>query len=398
MHPARTHNWRILGGILLLALVLRASFGLVQTGLNHSADERNWDGMAREFWLMGLCHPDSATYRPPLYPLMLAGIYQVCGHDLLLVRLWQAFLGTALCGVFYGIGRRLGGEATGLIAAGLGAVYPLFIFFTAVFMAETLLLLLTTAAVLCALRMEEVPSVKNAASLGVVLGLAALCKPVVLAWAPFLLWGWWRRAGCRRRWRSFRLGIVLGSMVLVVAPWTGRNLLATGSFVLISSNLGMNLLVGNEPEADGQYRWGIDYLGMVDQLVPPSADAVVRDRAAARQALQWIAAEPGRFAHLVLRKFALFWSPLVAGESMGRNLLALFSCGPVLGLGLWGTWRLRKRPEGWIVATLALSLTVVHMIFFAHTRFRLPIDAALIAPAAWLLEQGVRRWWPGYRG
>ena len=130
-------------------------------------------------------------------------------------------------------------------------------------------------------------------------------------------------------------------MVLVVGPLTGRNLLATGSFVLISSNLGMNLLVGNEPEADGQYRWGIDYLGMVDQLVLPSADAVARDRAAARQALQWIAAEPGRFAHLALGKFALFWSPLVAGESMGRNLLALFSCGPLLGLGLWGTWRLR---------------------------------------------------------
>ena len=104
-----------------------------------------------------------------------------------------------------------------MIAAGLGAVYPLFVFFTVVFMAETLLVLLTTAAVLCALRMEEVPSLKNAASLGGVLGLAALCKPVVLAWVPFLLWGWWRRAGCRRWWRSLRVGIVLGGMVLVVA-------------------------------------------------------------------------------------------------------------------------------------------------------------------------------------
>jgi 4-amino-4-deoxy-L-arabinose transferase-like glycosyltransferase len=394
---AAAGNRRILAVVLLLALVLRAGFGLGHAGLNDSTDERSWDGMAREFWLTGLYHPDSGSYRPPLYPLMLSAIYQVCGHNLSVVRLWQAFLGTALCGLLYGIGRRLGGERAGLIAAGLGAVYPLFVFFTAVVMAETLLVLLTTAAVLLALRMEEVPSVKNAASLGGVLGLAALCKPVVLAWVPFLLWGWWRRADLSWSWRSVRVAVVVGSMGLVVAPWTARNVLATGYFVPVSSNLGMNLLVGNEPQANGGYRYGNDYWGMVDQIVDPSEHPVVRDRAAARQALQWIAAEPGRFARLALHKFALFWSPLIAYDSMLHNLLALFSCGPLLGVGLWGTWRLRGRPEGWIVGTLALSLSVVHMIFFAHTRFRLPIDAALIAPAAWLLEQGVCRWWPGCR-
>ena len=103
------------------------------------------------------------------------------------------------------------------------------------------------------------------------------------------------------------------------------------------------------------------------------------------------------FGRLAIRKLLLLWSPLVAGESALRNLIALISSGPVLVLGLWGTLQLRGRPESWLVGTLALSLSLVHMVFFVHTRFRLPIDAALIAPAAWMLERGWSRWRHGSR-
>ena len=386
---------RMLGLALLLGLGLRAGFGLTRAGLDASADERNWDGAARVFWKAGLLHSDGGTYRPPLYPLMVAGIYQVCGPHPEVVRLWQALLGTATVALLYGIGRRLGGERVGLLAAGLGAVYPLFVFFAAVLMAETLLVLLTTAALLLALRLEAMPSAKNAAALGLVLGLGALCKPVVLAWVPFLLWGWWCRPGSSRWERSGRAATAVGMMALVLVPWTLRNAVVHGFFVPISSNLGMNLMIGNEPGANGSYRYGTDYLGMFEHLSAAAEHPVARDRLAAQKARQWIAAEPGRFGRLAIRKFLRFWSPLVPEESLGRNLISLLSCGPVLALGLWGTFRRWGQPGAWIVGSLLLSLTLVHAVFFAHTRFRLPIDAALIGPAAWILERGWSRWRPG---
>lgn len=377
--------------ILLLALVLRAGFGLTRDGLVDSSDERHWDHLACVFWQEGLLHPDGGMYRPPLYPLMLAGIYQVCGHHPGLVRLWQALMGTATCGLLYGIGRRLGGQRTGLIAAGLGACYPLLVFFTGVLMAETLLVLLTTAALLLALRLAVAPLVGNAALLGGVLGLAGLCKPVVLAWVPLLLWGWWRRCPLSWRSRGARLAVALGTMGLVIAPWTLRNALLTGRLVPISANAGINLLIGNEPGAIGIYRQGVDYLGMFMQLTASTTDLVDKEHLAIREISGWMLASPLHFGRLAFLKLAYFWSPLVPDESILRNVVSLCSCGPVLVLGLWGTWQLRGRPEAWAVGSLAVGLALVHALFFAHPRFRLPVDAALVGPVALMLERGWAR-------
>ncbi|MDA0746825.1 MAG: glycosyltransferase family 39 protein [bacterium] len=383
---------KILWMVLFLALVLRVGFGLTREGLTASSDERNWDGMARAFLLSGLLHPDGGTYRPPLYALMLAGVYEVGGHNPDLVRLVQAVLGTVTCIFLYGIGRRIGGEATGLVAAGWGAVYPFFVFFSGVLMAETLLVFLTTAALCQALRLISFPTVWNAGLLGVVLGLGVLCKPVLLPWAILLLWGQWRLADQEMRSKRIHLVVALAAIGLVVAPWTVRNALVTGHFVPVSSNFGMNLMIGNGPGATGRYQDEMDYLDVFHRMTASEEDAVEKDQLMARKAMGWIAGDPLRFLGLVIKKLAWFWAPVVPDESFFRNVVAFFSSGPLLVLGLWGVLRLRGRPEAWAVGTLALSLVVVHAFFFAHTRFRLPLDAALMAPAAlWIVQAWNRK-------
>jgi hypothetical protein len=37
------------------------------------------------------------------------------------------------------------------------------------------------------------------------------------------------------------------------------------------------------------------------------------------------------------------------------------------------------------------------MIFFAHLRFRMPVEAALICPAAWMLVKGWDFYWAKIR-
>ena len=387
----RAHR-RWLWAALALALILRVGFGLTRDGLTASSDEQEWDGAARAFLTLGVMHPDIGAYRPPLYPLMLAGIYGVTGHAPFAARMWQALLGAATCGLLYGIGRRIGGETAGVIAAGMGAVYPLFVFFSGVLMAETLLVFLTTAVLLVSLRFEATPSFGNAVTLGILSGLSVLCKPVALAWIPLLLWGWWRRSALVYRRRMARAAAVAGAMGLTLLPWAVRNAVSSGYFVPVSSNLGMNLMIGNEPEATGVYRNEADYLGLFDRMTEPSAHPVARDRQAARQTLRWIAGSPGRFAKLAVRKLVWLWSPLVEGESAVRNLIAFFSCGPVLALGVWGTFRSRGCPEAWGVGSLLIALSVAHAVFFAHTRFRMPADAALMGPAAWMLARRWRQW------
>lgn len=373
--------------ILGLALGLRAGFGLAQRGLEASTDERHWDRIAASFWQEGLLAERAGTYRPPLYPLLVAATYEVCGHRPEAVRLWQALLGTATCGLLFAVGRRLGGTHIGLIAAGLAAVYPLFIFFTGTLMAETLLVFLSVAVLLMALRLEEETTAGRACALGVVMGLGGLCKPVLVAWAPLLLWGWWRRARLEPRARWGRLAAVCGGLALAISPWMVRNYLMTGHLALVSTNLGVNLLIGHEEQATGQYREGIDYLVMYERLVDAEPNAVLADRLATRRVLGWMLARPLRTAELAGRKLVLFWSPWVTGAHGWMGWVGLLTSGPLLALGLWGWWGLRGSAAGWAIGALLLGLSLVHALIFAHTRFRLPIDAVLMGPAALALDR-----------
>jgi len=382
----RLYTSGVLAAAVAVGLALRLGFGLTLEGLGAASDEALWDGLAEAFGRLGILHPDPGTYRPPLYPLMLSGVYQVAGRSPAAARVWQAVLGGATCVLVYGVGRRLGNRSTGALASWLVALYPLFIYFTGVLLAETLLVFLVAGALLLALWHADNSSPGRSAALGVVLGLGALCKPVVLAWVPPLLWGLDWKPG--RRLSGL---VVLGALALTVAPWTLRNLAVTGRVVPISSNLGMNLLIGMEPDADGVYHNERDYVAMHRSLTK-AEDPVVQDRHAALRAVGWMADSPLRTLWLSVRKIALLWSPYLPGESAFRSIVSVLSCGPVLCLGLWGLVQLRGRPEAWAIGSLVVSLSLVHALFFAHARFRLPIDVALMGPAAWTLAAGWGRW------
>jgi hypothetical protein len=107
--------------------------------------------------------------------------------------------------------------------------------------------------------------------------------------------------------------------------------------------------------------------------------------------LTWLLSDPVRTARLGLLKLAWFWGPLIPGESLPRSLAGSALYLPVLVLGMLGILRLRGTAVAWSVLSLALALSLVHALFFAHTRFRFPIDAALMAPAGWLAGRVWRR-------
>lgn len=385
----RLQNSRhLLYAILAFALIARLGFGLTRTDLTDSADEALWDGLGRSFAHLGIFHPDTGVYRPPLYGLMLAGIYSMVGHAIDAVRLLQAVIDTATCALLYMLGRRLGRAQVGLLAAGMGATYPLFIFFTGIVMAETLLVFLTTASIFLFLRFWDDPTYQRAASFGAAIGLSALCKPVLLPYLPLVLIWWWRSTDWTPVKKATRAAAVIGATSLMILPWTLRNHAISGHYVLISANTGINFLIGAMPESKGMYNAHIDYLQVYRDL-SGSLDFAANDRKVIAMVLGWIAADPIQFAGLCLRKMFCFWSPVAPGESIFRNVVALGTSGPLLFLGIVGAVRLRQRPEGSAICLLMIAMSILHILFFAHTRFRLPIDAALCLSAAWMIDG----WW-----
>ena len=154
-----------LWGLLAFALLLRVGFGLTQFDLTNASDEVHWDRLGQAYVALGILHPDTGMYRPPLYGLFLAGMYRTFGHNLVLVRIVQAIMGTITCYLIYVLGSKMGEVVIGLFAAGLFAIYPLFVFFNGVLMAETLLILLTTMSFVCCIQFWQKSTVTMAMAL-----------------------------------------------------------------------------------------------------------------------------------------------------------------------------------------------------------------------------------------
>jgi 4-amino-4-deoxy-L-arabinose transferase-like glycosyltransferase len=199
-------------------------------------------GYVRPFDLaaFGLTH-HTAEY-PPLFPAALSVVSVVGGTSVGSQRILTCLIGAATVFLIGLLGRRVRGDAVGLVAAGLAAVYPMLFVADGVLMAETLFALLVTAALLLAYRAVDQPTPWRFVALGAVLGLAALTRTEGLLLAIVLVVPLairLRHVATRRR--AVLGAVALGTTVIVIAPWTIRNAIELDAFVPISNNVGSAL-------------------------------------------------------------------------------------------------------------------------------------------------------------
>lgn len=236
-----------IGLALLLGAAVRVGHVLAQQRLplfgSLMIDSKLYDEWALRIaageWLGG----NRAFYMDPLYPYVLALFYRVVGHDLLVVRLFQAALGVATCWLVAELGRRVGGRAIGAIAALLVALYQPLVFEGGEIEKTALGVCLLSAALLLAM-LEG--SASRFAS-GSCLGLAILARGNLLLMVPLgaLYFGFDRTEG---RWRAGRRAAAfLAGVLLVLSPVLWRNHHVSGQWILTTSQAGANFYIGNNP-------------------------------------------------------------------------------------------------------------------------------------------------------
>jgi len=126
------------------------------------------------------------TIRTPLYPLFVAGIYAVAGHDPVRVLPLHLLLEVVTTALVMRLGHDLGGKRVGLWAGVLYACNGTTQRYTGYLLSEALLLPLLTAALWTTTRCLRHPSAKKAAVTGLLWGLALLTKPNVQFLALFV--------------------------------------------------------------------------------------------------------------------------------------------------------------------------------------------------------------------
>ena len=322
-------------------------------------------------------HP-MKSWRPPLYPALLAGVYGSFGYHHVLVQMLQAFLGALTAVGVLCLGRRLhppSALAVGLIVA----LYPPLVAGTAEIMTETLFASLLVAATLVGLSVEARSGWIGS---GALVGLATLTRPVGLLLAPALMlarvWSaWQRRDG--RAWLGAirRCGWISAGVLLVLSPWTIRNATVHGAFVPVSTHGGFILAGSNadEPEWRKQDGWQISPDVLVD-----TPNEIDRDRAWRAQGWSWIAAHPVPWLRLAGERFLRFWYVFRPDYNIGFMLW--------LPLILAGVIRFGTHPGYREITSFAgVSLLVFSTLLYGSTRFRLPMEPLFLLYAGPVLHE-----------
>ena len=95
---------------------------------------------------------------------------------------------------------------------------------------------------------------------GLIAGIASLIRANGLPLMIPLGVGLWCSHPAPRPVRARNVGLLLASMLFILTPWTIRNALLFGKFAPVSNNLGMNLVIGNNPSNQITYNVYVDSL------------------------------------------------------------------------------------------------------------------------------------------
>ena len=329
----------ILAFILLSGLFLRGSY-LLEIIKNPDFEYPDTDAALNDHWARGIADDDWSVkkenpeirstpyFQPPGYAYFLSLIYILSGSSYLAVRLVQMTLGLLNCLLAYLLGRSIFGRATGLIFAGLMSVYWIFIYFEGELLASSLVIFGSLMLMHALFLWVKKFSYARGIAAGITIGLLALVRSNLLLFIPAVLaWAWWlgRRKNDGRRFHTVAIGFLAGCL-LTICPVTIRNYRVADDFVLISSNAGINLYIGNNEEANGTapyipdlreltglYEWNcFNYPGVVRGVEKLEGRKMKHSEVSSfftNRAVDYILKNPGRTLLLTLEKIFLFWGP-----------------------------------------------------------------------------------------
>ena len=342
--------------------------------------------------------------REPVYPAVLAASLAVA-RSARWVQLVQCAVGAVSVWLLFLLARGVLDERGALVAAGMLALHPQYLFYAATPMRETVQAAVLLLGLLALARAAAAPSARAYALAGAAAALAPLTNSAFLPWAlgAAPLGVAWVHRG--RREALAWAAAFLAAAAPVYGTWVARNYARFGTLVIGATtggggNLYMYLIVPNDaagtPE---QARIAADD-PVLKELAGLGLSPVAADRWLYRKALARIAREPGRFLGLCAGRFVKLWRPIPYRRDYGHHW------GLIVAASLASdVWLLPAAVAGMFVVGLAapeavflhlflLSTSAVFTVLWAMVRYRLPMMLAVFVFAA----AGLTRLWDRSRG
>lgn len=374
--------------------------------------------------------------RGPVYVYFLAFLFRIFGTGFTGVRIGQMALGSINCILVYFLGKKIFTRSVGIISAFICSMYGVLIYFDAEFLYVGLAIFLNLLLLLALLHSIDKPRIWKWIGCGILLGASLQTNATIMLFFP-LLFVWLflsadknkqeeASSNIKKRFKkvigTFLL-IVLG-LSLVMLPFTLRNYFMGGDLVMIGSAVGINLHIGNNPNADGKSvnvptrdfsystQWYDNTLISAKKGAEREMGREVLPSEASnywiRKSLGFMLTHPGTTLYLMSRKFFYFfnayeipenqsiyffriWSPLLKILVFHNNILA-FPFGVICPLALLGiALSLKRNKEVKLLLIYMLAFLMLMMIFFVCSRYRAIVIPIFVIFAAVTLDWYIKQ-------
>jgi len=320
-------------------------------------------------------HPE--LHFPPLYPATLGGLERLLGDPLRATVAATLVASTGLLLLIASLGRRLGGDRSGVAAVWVAALAA---GLTDVPVSsgsgnEVVFVLLVLAAVRLSLLAHDRTSTRRhlaALGAGVMIGCAFLTRPegvfYVAVVAAVLLGPIVFRAARDRGSRVVAVAFVMAGTMVFVVPYASYLHSNTGKWELTAKTTDVSIeawqAVANH---DRRARDAEVY-----ELADDGATLV-----GGRASLPELAREdPAGYRDILQTNVEQLADAVVvpverANPGLGWSLLPL----PLTALAVWGAWHLRRRPSVWLLLACMALPTATALAFFVQVRYLIPATA-----------------------
>lgn len=346
-------------------------------------------------------HGERTAYRDMLMPTLTAGAIWLTG-DFKFVFWVQIFLSLLTGLLLYLIAARRFSEGISYAVFAAWMFYPAASVFSSLLLTETLFVFFWVLAMWLHDRLEESDySVRESLLLGAVLGLLCLTRAagaILLAtvFIYVLLIRWETKFALRAK----SVSLILLASIVVMLPWMLRNYVYLDRFAL-NTNGGINLLIGNNPYANGGYMFD----ERAQEIIADARGEAERDHAASRAAREYAQGHLKKTFEIWATKFAYLWSTDMAmmahyapvrgapsladtlhAQPLGALILMAIPFAVLVLLGLSGFYLVAKFPaRGFFILQLSLA-ALAAFASYGLPRYHFPLMPAVIIGAAAYVE------------
>lgn len=337
--------------------------------------------------------------RPPGYPVVLAGVYFIFGHNVLAVLVMQIIISALSVYLIYLLARFFTEEKWALVCAGVAAIYPMFIYYNLFLYSENWAIFSCLLFLLFLFKgLKEKRGWLVLSSLFFISFLLTkpLFAPVLgLVLVLFIV---------MRKQVPVKYSIVLFLLpvILVWGVWIGRNYAVFHKPIPFGIGLGPVLFVGNYPAFNGV--WPENYSEVIKAAnLSANLPEIEQDNFLKQKAMEQIKQHPADFIGLTFLKIEKylvfvknFSGSVIYKEGSGKAAVVfsaifvvyvfykavislLFLAGS--GIILW-EWKKTKNYLIMFLLLMAWYAILAHALIYVDERYHLPTFALHILVAA----------------